>query len=141
MKKIVLFFVGAVLLTLTGCKKHFEGNDYSRLNGYWEIEKVLMPDGSEKDYSINPTVDYFEVKGVKGFRKKAMPQIDGTFRANDFSEAFTIVKEGDKTVLKYVTDYAKWDEELLTADEEQLVTKNQHNIEYHYKKSGRISLE
>lgn len=141
MKKTLLLFVVALAGMLAGCEKHFEGTDYSALNGYWEIEKVIMPDGTEKDYSVNPTVDYFEVKGTKGYRKKAMPQIDGTFRANDFSEAFTITKQGEKTVLKYATDYAKWDEELLAADDKELVTKNQHNIEYHYKKSGRISLD
>jgi hypothetical protein len=139
MKKMVLLFVTAVLFS--GCKEHFEGTDYSKLNGYWEIEKVLMPDGSEKDYSVNPTVDYFELKGNKGFRKKAMPQFDGTYRANDFSEDFTIEKKGEKTVLKYTTEYAKWEEELLTADDKELVTKNQHNIQYHYKKTEGFSLK
>jgi len=139
MKKIFILFTIAVLAA--GCNKHFEGTDYGKLNGYWEIEKVIMPDGSKKEYGINPTIDYLEVKGTAGFRKKAMPQLDGTYRANDFSENFTIGKEQDKTVLHYNTQYAKWDEELLELTDKELVVRNQHNIEYHYKKPEPFTLK
>lgn len=139
MKKLFLLFTVAVLSA--GCNKHFEGTDYSKLNGYWEIEKVIMPDGSKKEYGINPTIDYLEVKGKSGYRKKTMPQLDGTYRANDFSENFTIAKEEDKTVLHYNTQYAKWDEELLELTDKELVVRNQHNIEYHYKKPEPFTLK
>jgi hypothetical protein len=93
-----------------------------------------MADGSNKEYTINPTIDYFELKGKEGFRKKVMPQFDGTYRVNDLSEKIAIVKENGKTYISYTTDYAKWKEELLELDDEELVVKNQHEIEYHYKK-------
>lgn len=140
MKKAVILFVLAALSV--ACNKKFEGNDYSGLNGYWEIQKVVMPDGTEKDYTMNATIDFFEVKGNKGFRKKTMPQFDGTYRANDVSEDFSIAKQpDDKTVLSYSTPYAKWDEELLVLTKDELVVKNQHNIEYHYKKPEPFTLK
>ncbi|MFP9115099.1 lipocalin family protein [Flavobacterium sp. RHBU_3] len=139
MKKLVFIFLA--LATMTGCKKRFEGNSYAKLNGYWEIEKVVLPDGTEKDYGANPTIDYLEVKDTAGFRKKAMPQIDGTYRANDLSESFTIKRQGDSVVMHYTTPYAQWDETLLSADDKELVVKNQHQMEYHYKKSEPFTLK
>ena len=131
MKKgvLVLFILLAV-----SCQKKFAANEYGKLNGYWEIEKVIMPNGDEKDYSINPTIDFFEVKDTVGFRKKVMPQLDGSYRVNDLNEKFSIHNKDGKTVISYSTDYAKWDEELITLDDDELVVKNQHDIEYHYKK-------
>jgi hypothetical protein len=139
MKKLVFIFLA--LATMAGCKKRFEGNSYTKLNGYWEIEKVILPDGTEKDYGANPTIDYFEVKDTAGFRKKAMPQFDGTYRANDLSESFTIQRRGDSVVLHYTTPYAQWDETLLSADDKELVVRNQHSIEYHYKKPEPFTLK
>lgn len=139
MKKNVLLFLCA--LSLAACNKKVTKADYGKLNGYWEIEKVIMPDGAEKDYSVNPTIDFFEVKDTAGIRKKVMPQFDGSYRANDISEKLTIGQKGDKTIMNYSTEYAKWTEELITVDDDELVVKNQHNIEYHYKKPEPFTIK
>ncbi len=93
-----------------------------------------MPNGDDKKYSINETIDFFEVKDTVGFRKKVMPQLDGSYRVNDLSEKFSIHNRDGKTFISYSTDYAKWEEELISLDDDELVVKNQHDIEYHYKK-------
>jgi hypothetical protein len=116
------------------CTTKVSIEDLAKINGYWEIEKVEMPDGAEKDYKVNPTIDFFELKGTKGFRKKVMPQFDGTYRVNDLSEDFTVTEKDGKTYVNYTTLYAKWQEELVELDKEVLVVKNQHGIEYHYKR-------
>ncbi|MXN91818.1 hypothetical protein GR160_11330 [Flavobacterium sp. Sd200] len=132
MKKLVVAVVAS--LTLLSCAKKASADDISKINGYWEIESVIMPDGSEKDYTVNPTIDYFEVKGKEGFRKKVMPQFDGTYKVNDGSEKISISEKDNKVYMDYTTTYAKWQEELLELTDEELVVKNQHGIEYHYKK-------
>lgn len=127
-------FLALFVIVAVSCQKKFEGTDYAKLNGYWEIEKVILPNGDEKDYGINPTIDFFELKDTAGFRKKVMPQLDGSYRVNDLSEKFSIRNKDGKTIIAYSTEYAKWEEELLQLDDAELVVKNQHNIEYHYKK-------
>jgi hypothetical protein len=131
MKKgiLVLFILLAV-----SCQKKFATNEYSKLNGYWEIKNVVLPNGDKKEYSINETIDFFEVKDTVGFRKKVMPQLDGSYRVNNLSEKFSIHNKDGKTFISYSTDYAKWEEELIALDDDELVVKNQHDIEYHYKK-------
>jgi len=120
--------------TLLSCGGGVSSDDIAKLNGYWEIASVNMPDGSEKDYKVNPTIDFFKVEGKAGFRKKVMPQYDGSYRVNDLSEKFTITEKDGKTFVNYATQYAKWQEELLELNDDELVVKNQHGIEYHYKK-------
>lgn len=119
---------------MMSCTTKITTEDLAKINGYWEIEKVEMPDGAEKDYKVNPTIDFFELKGTKGFRKKVMPQFDGSYRVNDLSEDFIITEKDGKTFVNYTTQYAKWQEELVELDEDALVVKNQHGIEYHYKR-------
>lgn len=132
MKNFVLLLLAS--LTLLSCTKKISGEDIAKLNGYWEIESVTMPDGSKKDYKVNPTIDFFEVKGKTGFRKKVMPQFDGSYKVNEGSEKITISQKNEKTYVNYATTYAKWQEELITLTNDELVVKNQHGIEYHYKK-------
>lgn len=136
-KAIIVLFV----LMAVACQKKISAADYSKLNGYWEIEKVILPNGDEKDYGINATIDYFEVKDTVGFRKKVMPQLDGSYRANDLSEKLSIHNRDGKTFISYSTNYAKWEEELIALDDKELVVKNQHDIEYHYKKPQPFSVK
>lgn len=139
MKKTALLLFVALLLTACGQKVSKE--ETQKLNGYWEIEKVLMPDGSEKDYKINMMYDFFEIgKDYKGFRKKVTPQLDGKFLADDSQEAIEITEKDSKIYLNYKTDYATWKEELKAISEDKMVILNQQNIEYHYKKATAINL-
>ena len=46
MKKIVGFLV---LVLLMSCKQTITESDLNNLNGYWEIEKVILPNGEKKE--------------------------------------------------------------------------------------------
>ena len=131
MKKIVLFLVFSLLVS---CKQSITEADLQNLNCYLEIEKVMLPDGEKKEYKINETVDFFKVEDKKGFRKKVMPQVDGTYLTNYSEEDITIfVKDGDATI-RYKTNYANWDESIIKLTAEKLVLKNKQELEYHYKR-------
>lgn len=139
MKRIlVLLFASFFALS---CGHGVSDTDLPKLNGYWEIQEAVMADGTKKEYKVNPTIDYFELKGKEGFRKKVMPQFDGTYRVNDLSEKIAIEQKDGKTYISYTTDYAKWKEEVLELDDKELVVKNQHDIEYHYIKPQPFSIK
>lgn len=133
--KIVLFS-----LLFVGCQQKIQPTDIIKLNGYWEIEKVVFDKGEDKDYKMNESFDYFNITNNKGIRKKVMPQLNGTFLVNDAFEKVAIRFERDKVYLDYATDYAKWSEELIALTDEELVLKNKEKKEYHYKKTGPINL-
>lgn len=136
-KKIVLV---ALAFFFVSCGKKVEEKDVRFLNGYWQIEKVVLADGSEKPYSGNTSYDFFEVRDNKGFRQKVMPQLDGTFQTNNLKENFSVSFSDGKPTLSYVTDFSKWKEELIELDSLHLVTKNASNLEYHYKRAEPINL-
>ena len=50
MKRILLLIV---LVSALSCKQKITEADLSNLNGYWEIEKVELPDGDKKEYKVN----------------------------------------------------------------------------------------
>ena len=84
MKRILLLFF---LVSVLSCQQKIKETDISNLNGYWEIEKVELPDGDKKEYKVNETIDFFKIEANKGFRKKVMPQLDGSYLTNDVQES------------------------------------------------------
>lgn len=138
MKRILLLIV---LVSALSCKQKITEADLSNLNGYWEIEKVELPDGDMKEYKVNETIDFFKIEANKGFRKKVMPQLDGTYLTNDIQEdVVVVIKDGDAS-LQYKTTYASWKEEIIELTKDKLVVKNQQEIEYYYKRPAKFSVK
>ncbi|URC12733.1 MULTISPECIES: hypothetical protein [unclassified Flavobacterium] len=134
------FMILVLSLLLVSCKQEIKPADIAKLNGYWEIEKVVFDKGEDKDYGMNENFDYFNIKGTKGTRTKVMAQLDGTFLTTDTFEDVSVRFKGDQVFLDYKTDYAKWSEELISISDETFVVKNDQNKEYHYKKTGPVNL-
>jgi hypothetical protein len=136
MKKIMLFLVFGALLS---CKQSFVEADLQHLNGYWEIEKVILPDGDKKEYKVNETIDFFKIENKKGFRKKVMPQIDGTYLTNNIQETVKVDLIYGTASIHYSTSYAQWKEEIIELSKDKLVIKNQQDLEYYYKRPIKFS--
>ena len=133
--KVILFS-----FLFVACQQKMVPADVVKLNGYWEIEKVDLADGEDKNYKINENFDYFEIKNNKGFRKKVKPQLDGSFIVNDTYENVSVRLDKEQMFLDYSTDFSKWSEEVIVLTDDGLVVKNAENKEYHYKKSGPINI-
>jgi hypothetical protein len=144
MKKI-FFIIG--FLILISCKHQVLDSDISKINGYWEIEKVILASGEKKEYKISETIDYFELRQAQpdnqfsGFRKKVTPQIDGRYLVNDVFETITISAEKSDYFINYKTPYLSWKEEIIELQDSILVLKNKDDVVYHYKKSIPFSLK
>ena len=136
-KSLIITFIAVLTFS---CQSKVASTDIPKINGYWEIERVDLPDGDHKEYRMNEVYDFFEIKKNKGFRKKLMPQLDGTFLANDASEQVEIIKSDDKDFLKFKTEYATWQEELISISEKEMILLSNKNIEYQYKKTAPINL-
>lgn len=137
MKKISLLFL---LFLLVSCHSSVKKEDIKKLNGYWEIKKVSLSDGKTKDFKVNETIDYFELRQaqqdnkITGFRQKVMPQFDGKFKTNNINESIKIIEKNDAFFIEYNTTYGKWKEEIITIEDSTLVLKNKDNLEYTYKR-------
>ncbi len=139
MKKAIA--ISVFLLVLVSCKQSISEKDLSKINGYWEIVKVEIPEGETKDYKVNSTIDYFEIANKKGFRQKVMPQLDGTYLTNNLKESIQISEDDGDYYLNYTTDFAQWKEEIIELKDSVLVLKNKQNLEYHYKRQIPFSVK
>lgn len=139
MKKTITIFILGILLV--SCKQTITDKDVAKINGYWEIQKVELPQGGKKEYKVNETIDFFQIKDNKGFRQKVMPQLDGTYLTNDIKETISISNKDDNYYINYSTNYGKWKEEIVEIKDSTLVLKNDANLEYHYKRQVPFSLK
>lgn len=139
MKKTTIILCFSLLLV--SCKQAIKEKDIIKLNGYWEIQKVELPSGEKKEYKVNETIDFFEIKNNKGFRQKVMPQLDGRYLTNDIKETIQISNEEGDFFINYTTSYGKWKEEIIELRDSALVLKNKDNIEYHYKRQVPFSVK
>ncbi len=136
--KNISFYVLAILFI--SCKKANPQDYIPYINGYWEIERVVLPDGTEKEYTFNQSVDFFEVRGAIGIRKKVQPKLDGSFMVTNDSETFTLKIENDSLRMYYKTRLAAWKETLISAKENQIVIINEAGNVYFYKPYQKIKL-
>ena len=124
-----------------GCKKEPVSNtDLHFLNGYWEINMVEFPDGSEKQYKINPNIDFIHLENKKGFRKKVQPKFDGSYTTNNDSEFFTVNNQNNQITLHYKNGNNEWEEKLTKLDSLSFSVINQEGIKYVYKRFQPISI-
>jgi hypothetical protein len=138
MKKLGILFISIVLIS---CQSDVKKEDLNKLNGYWEIKQVKLASGEKKDYKVNETIDYFELKDNAGFRQKVMPQMNGTYTTNNLKEIISISNKDGDYFINYATNFGKWKEEIIELEDSILVLKNKDNLEYHYKKQIPFSLK
>lgn len=139
MKNLITIVLLSVLFT--SCKQQIKHADIAKINGYWEIEKVVFDEGEDKEYGANQNYDYFQIESNnKGIRKKVAPQLDGTFLVNDTYENVSVRFQDEKVYLDYSTPYMKYSEEVIELTADKLVITNAQKKEYHYKKATAINI-
>jgi len=139
--KHIKIILGLFFLTLVSCKSDVKPENLVELNGFWEIIKVEMPDGSSKEFKVNETIDFIKFEKMSGSRNKVIPQLDGTLLSNNLSEKFMVVDKQGVFWFNYKTEHTSWEEELVKLTKEELVVKNSNDLIYFYKKRTDLKTE
>ncbi|WP_121665547.1 hypothetical protein [Mesonia aquimarina] len=136
MKKTIQFFLSISFFWLAfSCQQKPEKEDIQLLNGYWEIKEVTQKDGTKRGYKFNETVDFISLDSTgKGFRKKVMPQLDGTYKTFADREQLEAKMKNDSLYLYYTTDLANWKEEVILIEKDKFSVKNKRGIQYTYQR-------
>ena len=129
-----VFYLVLLTTTLISCTSKPNKEDISKLNGYWEIEKVDFPDGNKKEYKVNEFIDLISIKNNKGIRQKVAPQLDGSYLKGTLQDDIKIVDSANCYYLKTNSKFTKWEEKILSVSDENFVIENEAKIVYHYKK-------
>jgi len=134
MKKLVLLATAIFVLSCSSKKEQSPEIDINQINGYWEIVQAQNPYGKNVLYSINSSIDYFEMKDSIGFRKKMKPNVNGSFKTSLDLEKFKVYVENDTIKLAYNTLYSKWNESVLRLNDSLMLIKNDNDFLYTYKR-------
>ncbi|MEX0315827.1 MAG: hypothetical protein AB3N18_16735 [Allomuricauda sp.] len=138
MNKILIF---ASLLLLFACKENtIPKENLKYLNGYWEISEVSFPDGTKKNYKINPTIDFIQWDNNEGFRKKLQPKFDGTYNTSHDMELLHVSQVDASFILRYSNEFDDWEETLVHLDSMSFSVRNDEGISYSYKRFQPISI-
>lgn len=137
MKKI--YFL-VLILALVSCNS-VEKEDLQNFNGYWEIHKVIQPDGKEVDFSMNTIYDYYQIdQNHKGFYKKASPQLDGTFIVDDYQEEIEIIENNKDFKIKFHSEFNDRELTIIEVTANKLILENPDQKTYYYKRAEGINL-
>ncbi|HSP82817.1 MAG TPA: hypothetical protein VLN72_03715 [Gillisia sp.] len=139
-----LLHFAVILLLLTGCNSNQNQTPEKQivhLEGYWEIKRVEIAPDSIREYNYNETVDFFDLNGKEGIRKKVRPQLDGTFQVTEDSENIKVVIEDRELFIYYTTPYDTWKERVVHAEENELKLENEDGMIYHYTRYSPINID
>mgnify|MGYP003109120144 CR=1 FL=1 len=143
MKQTLQKFISLIIISvvISSCSKNPE--DYlEHIEGYWEIERVTLKDGSSKEYNYNDTIDFISLEdSLQGIRKKMKPNFMGTFETSNDAETFTIKIENDSLNVYYKTPFDSWKETILLATKDQLKVVNKHEAVFLYKRYEPLNLD
>jgi hypothetical protein len=131
----------ALSFLLISCTTSVNQSSLKNLNGYWEVEKVVFPDGSEKILPPSETHDYYEFKQNKGFRKKVTPLVTGNYLVNDLKDEFLVVQNEGVFSMNYKTFLSKWSEQIKSIDGDHLVLESEEHYQYYYKRPQAFSVK
>jgi hypothetical protein len=139
--KLKKLYLVLITLFIYSCSEHSTIN-IENLNGYWEIEKVTLSNGTEKEYKYNETIDFIKINdSLEGFRKKLKPGINDTYFTSDDAEKLQIKTENDSVNIYYSTLYAEWKETVLELSEAHLMVITKNKDVYLYKRYTPIKLD
>jgi hypothetical protein len=131
--KIYILILGLFWLQVS-CTKLEPQVQWEDLSGYWEIEKVVLPDGEARNYVINETIDFYQWDKDQGVRKKVKPQLDGHFLTNEVAEIFYRKDSINKVFLQFKNPYETRYEEVVHIKDSVLILQNAAQIQYHFKR-------
>ncbi len=131
MKKINFVIITLFGLIFYSCN---EIKNLQYINGYWEINSVMIEGKEIKNYPFSGTLDYFIIdEKNKGFRKKVKPKIDGSFEINMHEINFEIEMKKNEIYLVYGKG-KNFVESVIKLDSTKMILKNMDGYVYEYKR-------
>jgi len=135
-KQLYLFLL---LTIITACKSTIKEDEISQLEGYWEITKVVFQDGTTKPYTVNTTIDYIDINGLKGYIKKMKPGLNGRYQTSNKAAQFKLLLKNEVWEMHFEGDLNST-LKLLELDSLEYAVKDQGQVRYYYKRYEPINI-
>ena len=129
-----------LLTVITACKSSIQEGEITRLEGYWEITKVVFQDGTTKPYTVNTTVDYIGIDGFNGYIKKMKPGLNGRYQTSNKAAQFKLIQKDGLWEMHFEGDQ-KSTLSLLELDSLEYAVKDQGQVRYYFKRYEPINIK
>ncbi len=126
-----IFLTVLIAVFLTSCEKD-SSEKIKLLEGYWNIETVQMPDGSEKAFPFSNHMDYFEVNENTGMKHRVSPRYDGSFVNYGSPVPFKWKEKDGVLLLKFADSSSAYQQTLKCVSENELVLLHENGTLYTY---------
>lgn len=128
MTRFVLLFL---ILGISSCHNSVE-NQVAKLEGYWNIDKVVLADGSEKEFPFSNHMDFFVIEGSKGMKHRVSPKYDGTMINYGSPIPFKWENDEGLLVLTFNEGDRSYRQAVVTATSKELVLLHDNGTKYYY---------
>ncbi|MGJ8684182.1 MAG: lipocalin family protein [Nonlabens sp.] len=129
MRKLILLIA---FITITSCSNNAT-EMVNSMEGYWNIETVTLPDGTEREFPFSNHMDHFEIEGSMGVKNRVSPTYDGQFVNYGSPVPFTWETVDGKVVLTFKDGEGRHQQTLKKCNESTLVLLHENGTEYIYK--------
>ena len=123
-----------IALIVSSCAEQKPKDQFTHLEGYWEISRVEINPDSVREYKYNETIDFIDLDGATGTKSKVKPQLDGTYQVTGVTEDIEMVMDDKELYIKYTTPYDTFRERVVHAEENDLKLENEEGVIYFYKR-------
>jgi len=129
MKKLILLIA---VISITACSNGTK-DMVNAMKGYWNIETVTLPDGSEREFPFSNHMDHFEIEGNNGVKNRVSPTYDGGYINYGSPVLFTWETVDGKAVLTFKDGDGRYQQTLKVCDGKTLILLHENGTEYIYK--------
>lgn len=129
MKYLGIFIIALATLSCTDQSTDAKLNN---LQGYWNIEHVEKPDGTEQEFPFTNHMDFFEINGISGTKSRVSPTFDGKFISYGETIKFVWEVRENQLLLNFGTGESAYSMILREATKEEMVLIHEDGTIYHY---------
>ncbi|PRP66146.1 lipocalin-like domain-containing protein [Nonlabens agnitus] len=125
--------IAVFTVLLVSCANDSNSEKIKNLNGYWNIDLVEKPDGSQKEFPFTNHMDFFEVNGNSGTKSRVSPTYDGTFISYGDAVKFEWVDDENQVVLNFASGEQAYSQILRKANKDEMELVHEDGTVYYYK--------
>jgi len=124
---------GIVVVLVISCAKPTDAMVQS-ISGYWNIDKVELSDGSDREFPFSNHMDHFAINDTQGVKNRVSPTYDGKFINYASPVPFKWEERGGKLFLLFNDGTAKFEQQVIDANEETMELLHENGTRYFYKR-------
>jgi hypothetical protein len=104
------------------------------IEGYWNIDEVILSDGTDREFPFSNHMDHFEIDGFKGVKNRVSPRYNGSFVSFGNPIYFQWEEKDGDLCLTFQEGDGIYTQKVKKATKKTLVLLHENGTRYTYKR-------